>query len=71
MNSAQNWSKKQYPCDIAPLMNGYVKVTRLIKLNWSKKKGDLEQAGDNPSLCPPHHLFLLLLSTVRGCKDHL
>jgi len=48
MNSAQNWSKKQYPCDIAPLMNGYVKVTQLIKLNWSKKKGDHAQAATPP-----------------------
>ena len=71
MNSAQNWPKKQYPHNIAPLMNGYVKVTRLIKLNWSKKKGDHAQAANNPSLPPPPHLFLLLLSTVRGCKDHM
>ena len=53
MNSAQNWPKKQYPHNIAPLMNGYVKVTRLIKLNWSKKKGDHAPAANNPSLPPP------------------
>ena len=52
MNSAQNWSKKQYSCDIAPLMNGYVKVSRLIKLNWSKKKGEHAHAANNPSLPP-------------------
>ena len=54
MNSAQNWPKKQYPCDIATLMNGYVKVTWLIKLNWSKKKGDHAQAANNPSLPSLH-----------------
>ena len=53
MNLAQNLSKKQYPCDIAPLMNRYVKVSRLIKLNWSKKKGDLAQVANNPSPPPP------------------
>ena len=53
MNSAQNWPKKQYPCDTAPLMNGYVKVSRLIKLNWSKKKGDHAQAANNPPPPPP------------------
>ena len=71
MNSAQNLSKKQYPCDIAPLMNGYVKATQLIKLNWSKKKGDHAHTANNPAPPPPRHLFLLSLTTVRGCKDHM
>ena len=67
MNSAQNLSKKQYPCDIAPLMNSYVKVSRLIKLNWSKKKGDHAQVANNPSPPPhPHHLFTMTeISTAK------
>ena len=67
MNSAQNLSKKQYPCDIAPLMNRYVKVSRLIKLNWSKKKGDHTQVANNPiPTPPPNHLFTMTeISTAK------
>ena len=68
MSSAQNLSKKQYPCDIAPLMNRYVKVSRLIKLNWSKKKGDHAQVANNPipTPSPPNHLFTMTeISTAK------